>query len=86
MKCPKCNMSWLKVIESRHTTAEAISRRRKCMSCGHHFATAEVVVPKESIAWIKSDRRNRSSFAVDPKLLAHLVSESHASDSERSKK
>ena len=86
MKCPKCNMSWLKVIESRHTTAEAISRRRKCMMCGHHFATAEIVVPKESIAWVKSDRRNRSSFAVDPKLLAHLVSESHACDSERSKK
>ena len=56
------------------------------MSCGHHFATAEIVVPKESIAWVKSDRKNRSSFAVDPKLLAHLVSESHASDSERSKK
>jgi hypothetical protein len=56
------------------------------MSCGHHFATAEVVVPKESIAWVKSNRKHRSTFAVDPKLLAHLVSESHASDSERSKK
>tara|TARA_R100001126_G_scaffold41695_1_gene23254 strand:- start:349 stop:519 length:171 start_codon:yes stop_codon:yes gene_type:complete len=56
------------------------------MGCGHHFATAEVIVPKESIAWVKSDRRNRSSFAVDPKLLAHLVSESHASDCKRFKK
>ena len=86
MKCPECKSSWLTVVETRQTTPEAISRKRKCNVCDHHFATAEVIVPKSSIAWIKSDRKNRSTFAIDPSLLAHLVSESHFLDSERSKK
>ena len=49
MKCPKCNASLICVLESRHTDARAISRRRQCKSCEHVWFTAEVEVPTEGV-------------------------------------
>ena len=86
MKCPKCNTSWVTVLQTRHTTEEAISRQRKCATCGYVFATAEVIVPKQSVKWVKQKHLKKAQFAVKPELLAHLVSESHFMDSERSLK
>ena len=40
MKCPKCRMEGLAVVDSR-PTEDSIRRRRKCLSCGHRFTTYE---------------------------------------------
>ena len=57
MKCPLCNFSDSRVLDSRPIDEGAsIKRRRECISCGKRFTTYEVVdtVP---IAVIKRDGR-----------------------------
>lgn len=44
MKCPYCNQDELKVTDSREAPeANAIRRRRVCLSCGKRFTTFETV-------------------------------------------
>ena len=44
MKCPFCSDHDIKVIDSRDATdANAIRRRRQCLSCGKRFTTFETV-------------------------------------------
>lgn len=44
MKCPYCNFSESKVIDSRPAEeGEKIRRRRQCLSCGKRFTTYEIV-------------------------------------------
>ena len=44
MKCPFCEYTESKVIDSRPTDeSEAIRRRRECLSCGKRFTTYEKV-------------------------------------------
>ena len=57
MKCPVCNFSDSRVLDSRPTSdGTSIKRRRECPSCGKRFTTYEVVdtVP---IAVVKRDGR-----------------------------
>ena len=57
MKCPLCNFSDSRVLDSRPIDEGAsIKRRRECISCGKRFTTYEVVdtVP---IAVLKRDGR-----------------------------
>ena len=76
MKCPKCHTSWICVLESRHTTPEAVSRRRKCKACDHVWATAEVVVPNEAITWknvCRSTKRFRAEFGINEEVLKSIA-------------
>lgn len=42
MKCPNCQQSESKVIESRDVAAgESIRRRRECLACRHRYTTYE---------------------------------------------
>jgi transcriptional repressor NrdR len=66
MKCPYCNKSRTKVIDSR-SSGEGIRRRRECKACGQRFTTYERVAPIR-IMVIKADGR-REEFERD-KLLA----------------
>jgi len=66
MKCPYCNKSRTKVIDSR-SSGEGIRRRRECKACGQRFTTYERVAPIR-IMVIKADWR-REEFERD-KLLA----------------
>ena len=43
MQCPYCNYKESKVIDSRHTDIESISRRRECESCKKRFTTYEKI-------------------------------------------
>jgi len=44
MKCPACNFSDSRVLDSRPTNdGSSIKRRRECPSCGKRFTTYEVV-------------------------------------------
>ena len=57
MKCPACNFSDSRVLDSRPVSeGSSIKRRRECPSCGKRFTTYEVVdtVP---ISVIKRDGR-----------------------------
>ena len=72
MKCPSCNASWISVLESRHTNADVVSRRRKCMVCDHVWATLELRVPKSSIAYKGTSRSNgarKAEFGISQDLI-----------------
>ena len=44
MRCPFCNHSESKVIDSRPTDeGERIRRRRECLGCGKRFTTYEII-------------------------------------------
>jgi len=44
MRCPFCNFSESKVIDSRPTDeGERIRRRRECLSCAKRFTTYEII-------------------------------------------
>lgn len=71
MKCPFCNYSESKVIDSRPTDeGERIRRRRECLKCSKRFTTYEIIenVP---IVVIKKDK-SRETFDRN-KLLNGLL-------------
>lgn len=71
MKCPYCNYSESKVIDSRPTDeGEKIRRRRECLKCSKRFTTYEIIenVP---IVVIKKDK-SRETFDRN-KLLSGFL-------------
>ena len=44
MRCPTCNSTQIKVIDTRESIKNSILRRRKCISCGFKWSTREIVV------------------------------------------
>ncbi|HMS30916.1 MAG TPA: transcriptional regulator NrdR [Candidatus Saccharibacteria bacterium] len=55
MKCPKCQSSDSKVVESRDVASgESIRRRRECESCQHRFTTYERV-ERPNLVVVKKD-------------------------------
>ena len=61
MRCPYCNFSESKVIDSRPTDdGNSIRRRRECLKCGKRFTTYEKI-ETISIAVIKKDK-SRQQF------------------------
>lgn len=58
MKCPQCQSSESKVVESRDVASgESIRRRRECESCGMRFTTYERVERPNLIVVKKDDTR-----------------------------
>jgi hypothetical protein len=77
MKCPECGCSWISVLESRHTSEKAISRRRQCKGCDHIWATAEVPVPDGEWGYKATPRfngRDKAEFGVKARMLERLAS------------
>jgi hypothetical protein len=77
MKCPECGCSWISVLESRHTSEKAISRRRQCKGCNHIWATAEVPVPHGEWGYKNTARfngRDKAEFGVKARMLERLAS------------
>lgn len=71
MRCPVCQHSDIRVLESRSAeNGQSVRRRRECLSCGHRFTTYERIefVP---ITVIKRDGK-RESFDRS-KLLRGIV-------------
>ena len=55
MRCPSCNHSEHKVVDSRASRGgRAIRRRRECLECAHRFTTYEVI-EKEPFTVLKSN-------------------------------
>lgn len=58
MKCPQCQSTQSKVVESRDVASgESIRRRRECESCGMRFTTYERVERPNLIVVKKDDTR-----------------------------
>ena len=71
MKCPYCNASDSKVIDSRPAEeGTTIRRRRECFTCGKRFTTYEVI-ERMPLVVIKRDGRRQSFDRV--KLLNGMV-------------
>lgn len=71
MKCPFCNHSDSKVLDSRPTHDDSrIRRRRECISCGKRFTTYEVMESLPIIV-VKRDK-SREEFSRE-KLLGALL-------------
>ncbi|MCG3399119.1 transcriptional regulator NrdR [Staphylococcus massiliensis] len=71
MKCPKCNATQSRVVDSRHADEmNAIRRRRECETCGTRFTTFEHIEVSPLIV-VKKDG-TREQFNRD-KILNGLV-------------
>lgn len=71
MKCPYCDFSDTKVIDSRPTEeGQAIRRRRECENCGRRFTTYEKM--EESIIMVVKKDGKREAFDRG-KILAGIV-------------
>jgi transcriptional repressor NrdR len=70
MKCPICNCTDDKVLETRLIgNGRSVRRRRECESCGYRFTTFEQVEEKKLMV-VKRDGR-REEFSID-KLAAGI--------------
>lgn len=50
MKCPKCNSTHSRVVDSRHADeVNAIRRRRECEKCSTRFTTFEHIEKDHSL-------------------------------------
>ncbi|MFA6072538.1 MAG: transcriptional regulator NrdR [Candidatus Woesearchaeota archaeon] len=59
MKCPYCNHTETKVLETRETEEDITRRRRECLKCEKRFTTYEQV-ELTNIVVIKKDGRRES--------------------------
>jgi len=66
MKCPYCNSSKTKVVDTRSDAQGNVRRRRECSSCGDRFSTLERAILTSPLV-IKRDGR-REEF--DPHKLS----------------
>lgn len=78
LRCPKCQACLPKVLESRHTAANAVSRRRKCLVCDHVWGTVEISLEASAFAYrergvVRKDGRMRSEFGVKKAVLDKIT-------------
>ncbi len=57
MKCPCCSSSLVKVLGSRHTDKDSVTRQRTCTTCNYRWSTVEIIVPNE-VCYYKPDLRS----------------------------
>ena len=78
LRCPKCQASLIKVLESRHTTANVVLRRRQCHSCDHIWGTLEVSLEASAFCYRdrggkRTDGRRRADFGVKSVVLDKIA-------------
>lgn len=59
MRCPSCEDSDTRVVDSR-TTGDAVRRRRECQACGERFTTHER--PERRVLWVVKKDGRREPF------------------------
>ncbi len=71
MKCPSCNNSETKVVDSRlNSDGTSIRRRRECLRCGGRFTTYEYI---EHLPLMVVKRDGRRQTFDREKILAGLI-------------
>ena len=78
LRCQKCQASLIKVLESRHTTDNVVSRRRQCHACGHIWGTLEVSLEASAFCYRdrggkRTDGRRRAEFAVKLEVVDKIT-------------
>jgi len=78
LRCPSCSASLIKVLESRHTTDNAVSRRRQCHACGHIWGTIEISLEASAFCYRdrggkRTDGRRRADFGVKKVILDKIT-------------
>ena len=78
LRCPNCSASLHKVLETRHTTSESVSRRRKCSACGHAWGTVEVSLEASAFCYRdrggkRTDGRPRADFGVKQEAIDKIT-------------
>ena len=78
LRCPKCSASLIKVLESRHTTDNVVSRRRQCHSCDHIWGTLEVSLEASAFCYRdrggkRTDGRRRADFGVKLEVVDKIA-------------
>ena len=78
LRCPKCQASLIKVLESRHTTGNVVSRRRQCHACDHIWGTLEVSLEDSAFCYMdrgskRTDGQIRSEFGVKKRILDKIA-------------
>lgn len=71
MKCPHCNFTESKVIDSRSTEEnQSIRRRRECLNCGERFTTYERI---EELPLTLIKKSGNQEFFDRNKLLTGIL-------------
>lgn len=71
MKCPACNYSETKVVDSRlNNDGASIRRRRECLECGKRFTTYEYV---EQVPLMVVKRDGRRQTFDRKKIISGLI-------------
>lgn len=65
MRCPVCQSSESKVVDSR-TTGDAIRRRRECLDCSARFTTHERV--EQRVVWVVKKDGRKEPFSREKVL------------------
>lgn len=81
MNCPECGATSAKlhVLNSRHTTADMMRRRRECIKCKARFTTIEFIIDDDqrtadtSVALVPRD----STIMVVPEGVQFLSPNEH---------
>ena len=75
MKCPKCNSTHSRVVDSRHADeANAIRRRRECENCGTRFTTFEHIEVSPLIV-VKKDGTREQFLRENIKWFSKILRE-----------
>jgi len=51
MKCPECNSSKLRALDTNNRPDDYAVRRRACADCHHTWFTVEVIAPSWACSW-----------------------------------
>ncbi len=73
MKCPKCNYTDSKVVDSRPTENSGIRRRRECLRCKNRFTTYETYELSNTVPLVVIKKDNSLEMFDRNKILTGLL-------------
>ena len=74
MNCPHCNSNNTTVAETRPSTHNTRTRRRKCKDCGEWFGTLELALPYKAAGTYYSGPTNTQHYKIRPHLISRISS------------
>lgn len=75
MKCPKCSSKQIRAAATNGHEEEVITRKRKCVECGHSWFTVEMIVTPVVVGWRRIGRDSQSKPVLRMPLKVVLQEE-----------
>lgn len=69
MQCPSCSSKQHRALVTNSQLPDQVVRKRRCLSCGHQWFTAEVFVPSYAVGW-STAHQNKPVLRVPLELAA----------------